>query len=321
MDKSVYLHPQALVEPGAQIGAKTRVWAFTHILPGARIGEDCNICDHTFIENDVVLGNRVTIKCGVQLWDGVVLEDDVFVGPNASFCNDSFPRSKKFPAKFERTLVRQGASIGSNATILSGVVIGKNAMIGAGAVVTKDVPANAIVVGNPAHIKGYVLSERPSPEAPAATPTAKPKTGPLGVNGVTVHALPLINDLRGNLSFGEIERHLPFTPKRYFIVFDVPNQKIRGEHAHKKLHQFLICIKGRCSVLVDDGQNRAQIDLDSPTVGLYVPPLVWAAQFNYSSDAVLLVLASEKYEADDYLRDYDQFLAAVSAAPHPVKSA
>jgi UDP-2-acetamido-3-amino-2,3-dideoxy-glucuronate N-acetyltransferase len=244
------------------------------------------------------------------------------VGPNVSFCNDPFPRSKRTPSKYERTLVRQGASIGSNSTVLSGLVIGKNAMVGAGAVVTKDVPANAIVVGNPAHIKGYVLSDHQPVEAPAAAvPTVKPTTGPLGVYGVTLHPLPLINDLRGNLSFGEIERHLPFAAKRYFIIFDVPNQKIRGEHAHKKLHQFLICLKGRCSVLVDDGQNRAQIELDSPTLGLHVPPLVWAAQFNYSTDAVLLVLASDKYDADDYLRDYDQFLATVSRVPRTATSA
>ncbi len=119
----------------------TRVWAFAHILPGATIGRDCNICDHVFIENDVLVGDRVTVKCGVQLWDGVTIEDDVFIGPNATFTNDPFPRSRQRPAAFTTTLVRRGASIGANATLIPGITVGANAMIGAGAVVTHDVPA------------------------------------------------------------------------------------------------------------------------------------------------------------------------------------
>src|SRR5215213_9283377 len=156
---SVSVHQYALVEPGARIGPGTRVWAFAHILPGAVIGRDCNICDQTFIENDVVVGDRVTIKCGVQLWDGVTLGDDVFVGPNATFTNDPFPRSQQRPISFPRTFVCNGASIGANATILPGLTIGQAAMVGAGAVVTKDVPPEAIVVGNPARIVGYVDPE------------------------------------------------------------------------------------------------------------------------------------------------------------------
>ena len=151
-----YKHEKAIVESNS-IGAKTRIWAYAHILPNAIIGEDCNICDYVFVENDVVIGNRVTIKCGVQIWDGITLENDVFVGPNATFTNDNFPRSKSYPKEFKRTVVNSGASIGANATILAGITIGKNAMVGAGSVVTKDVPQNAIVVGNPAKIKGYVV--------------------------------------------------------------------------------------------------------------------------------------------------------------------
>src|SRR5678816_3436222 len=129
-----FVHPRALCE-STNIGEKTRIWAFAHVLPGARIGGDCNICDHVFIENDVVIGDRVTIKSGVQLWDGIELEDDVFVGPNATFTNDPFPRSKHVPTAFSRTLVKRGASIGANATILPGLTIGSHAMVGAGAVV------------------------------------------------------------------------------------------------------------------------------------------------------------------------------------------
>lgn len=147
--KKFFSHPSALVET-SKIGNGTRIWAFSHILPGAIIGEDCNICDHTFIENDVVVGDRVTIKCGVQLWDGIRIEDDVFIGPNATFTNDKFPRSKQYPAQFLKTIICSHVSIGANATILPGLIIGKGAMVGAGAVVTKNVPENSLVMGNPA---------------------------------------------------------------------------------------------------------------------------------------------------------------------------
>lgn len=135
MDTKPFIHPQAIIESGAQIGETSRVWAFAHILPGAVLGQACNICDGVFVENDVVIGNRVTIKCGVQVWDGVTLEDDVFVGPNVTFTNDPFPRSKQYPEHFSRTIIRKGASIGANATILPGITVGTNAMVGAGAVV------------------------------------------------------------------------------------------------------------------------------------------------------------------------------------------
>lgn len=133
------------------IGAGTRIWQYVVVLPGAVIGSECNICSHCLIENDVVIGDRVTIKCGVQIWDGLRIEDDVFIGPNATFTNDLYPRSKKEFALL-RTTVKQGATIGANATILPNVTIGENAMVGAGAVVTRDVPPNVLVLGNPARI-------------------------------------------------------------------------------------------------------------------------------------------------------------------------
>ena len=145
------IHPSSDVQ-SKQIGEGTRVWQYVVILPGAVIGRDGNICSHCFIENKVVVGDRVTVKCGVQLWDGVTLEDDVFVGPNATFTNDLQPRSRNASATLLPTLVKKGASIGANATILPGLTIGEGAMVGAGAVVTKDVPARTVVVGNPARI-------------------------------------------------------------------------------------------------------------------------------------------------------------------------
>jgi UDP-2-acetamido-3-amino-2,3-dideoxy-glucuronate N-acetyltransferase len=309
--KPFFAHPNALVE-SVKIGKNTRVWAFAHILPDAVIGEDCNICDQTFIENDVIVGDRVTIKCGVQLWDGITLEDDVFVGPNATFTNDPFPRSKQYPASFARTVIRRGASIGGNATVLPGLTIGQYSMVGAGTVVTKDVPPFAIVVGNPARIIGYVQANKNDMVATSAlvTLTNQP-TETLGVQGVTLHELPIVSDLRGTLSFAEYENSLPFLPKRYFLVFDVPSKDVRGEHAHRECHQFLVCVKGSCSVVVDDGQNRAEVLLNRPNLGIHIPPLVWATEYKYSEDAVLMVLASEAYRAEDYIRDYDMFLKEV----------
>lgn len=132
------------------IGPGTRIWQFTVILKGAIIGKECNICSHVFIESDVAIGDRVTIKSGVQLWDNIYIGNDVFIGPNVSFGNDDWPRSKKYPPIFLKTIIKDGASIGSGAVILPGVTVGENAMVGAGAVVTKDVGANATVIGNPA---------------------------------------------------------------------------------------------------------------------------------------------------------------------------
>ena len=307
-DRGVFVHPQALCE-SASVGAGTRVWAFAHVLPGAVIGADCNVCDHVFIENDVRIGDRVTIKSGVQLWDGLRVADDAFIGPNATFSNDKFPRSKKYQAETPETHVGRGASIGSGAVILPGVRIGALAMIGAGAVVTRDVPAKAIVSGNPARIVGYADAKSGARAVETAMTTAAAPVQVTSVRGVTVHRLTLAEDLRGRLAAGEFGPDIPFSPKRYFMVFDVPGKEVRGEHAHRKCQQFLVCIRGSVSVVVDDGRASEEIELSEPNVGVLVPAMVWAVQYKYSSDAVLLVFASEHYDASDYIRDYEEFRA------------
>lgn len=305
-------HEKALVESN-QIGAGTHVWAFAHILPGARIGSDCNICDHVFIENDVLIGDRVTIKCGVQIWDGLRIEDDVFIGPNATFTNDLFPRSKQYPDKFAQTVIQKRASIGANATILAGNTVGRNAMIGAGSVVTRDVPPNAIVVGNPARITGYISTTPVKHKNNETLPIQKHgTTRKSAIPGIEFINLSVITDMRGSISYAEYGQYLPFVPKRFFLVFDVPSREIRGEHAHKRLDEFLVCVKGTCSVMVDDGKCREEYVLDTPGAALRIPPMVWGVQYKYSSDAVLMVLASEVYEADDYIRDYYEFLSLVT---------
>jgi UDP-2-acetamido-3-amino-2,3-dideoxy-glucuronate N-acetyltransferase len=302
---SFFQHPQSLVE-SPHIGERTRVWAFAHILPGAVVGADCNICDQVFIENDVVVGDRVTVKCGVQLWDGLRVEDDVFIGPNATFTNDRFPRSRQRPEKYPETWIRKGASIGANATILPGLTIGQHAMVGAGAVVTRSVPPYSVVVGNPARIERYVST-------PAGAAQVRDVPVPAGaairVPGVQWVNVPRIDDLRGNLIARELGKGLPFAPERLFIIFDVPSKEVRGEHAHRQCHQLLVCLRGSVVVLTDDGETRQEFLLDDLTQGLHLPPMVWGTQYKYTRDAMLLVVASHKYDPADYIRSYDQFLA------------
>ncbi len=143
----------------SKIGKNTIVWQFSIILSGAEIGANCNINCHTFIENDVILGDNVTLKSGVFLWDGIRIEDDVFIGPNVTFTNDNAPRSKQYPKNFQKTILKKKSSIGANATILGGITIGQFAMIGAGSLVTKDVPNRALVIGSPCRIVGWLNND------------------------------------------------------------------------------------------------------------------------------------------------------------------
>jgi UDP-2-acetamido-3-amino-2,3-dideoxy-glucuronate N-acetyltransferase len=310
--KGFFLHDHGICE-STNIGDGTRIWAFAHVLPGAVIGRDCNICDHVFVENDVVVGDRVTVKSGVQLWDGVRLGNDVFVGPNATFTNDIHPRSRQWRDSFPLTHVGEGASIGANATILPGITIGRGAMVGAGSVVRRDVPPNAVVYGNPARIHGYGGAgggvHATVVPADALLPGVRLEDRLLP-GGAKIVSLRRADDMRGSLSALEFAG-LPFTPARAFTVFGVPSAEVRGEHAHRTCHQLLLCVNGSLTVLVDDGRTRSEVVLADSSVGLYIPPLIWGSQFGYSADAVLVVLASHPYDSADYIRDYETFRATV----------
>lgn len=312
-----FVDPRAICESD-EIGSGSRISAHAYILRGARIGRDASVSSHVFIEDDVVVGDRVTILGGVQLWNGVRLEDDVFVGPNATFTNDRFPRSKVRPESFATTLVERGASIGANATILAGVTIGQRAMVGAGAVVTRSVPPHAIVVGNPARIRGYAGKDggHPGPRASRPGVVALPgdeandevRTRASRVAGVNVRRLPLHRDLRGSLVACEIGEEVPFPVARSFVVFDVPSRETRGEHAHRECHQFMVCVRGACSLGVTDGRAYEDFRLSDPHLGVHVPPMIWSTQFEHTPDATLLVLASHRYDPNDYIRTYEEFL-------------
>lgn len=296
------VHATAICE-STDIGEGTTVGAFARLVDGARIGDRCDIGDYVLVDAGAVLADRVAIGAGVNVWRDIVLEDDVRVAGGVAFAQPTGPS--------ELIAVHRAARIGANATIAAGTTIGAGAVVEPGAVVMKPVPPHAIVRGNPARIVGYVdLIRR---DTPLVQPSQRQAVTPTDVEGVTLHELLLVHDMRGDLSAGEFERQIPFAVRRYFIVFDVPSEDVRGEHAHRRCRQFLVCLRGRCRVVVDDGRKRAEIVLDRPNLGLYLPPMVWGIQYQHTADALLLVFASEYYDPADYIRDYGEFLDAVTA--------
>ncbi len=251
-----------------------------------------------------LIATSAKIMPGAYIGLGVKIEDGVTVGANAAILG------KEDSITTTAAEIRTGAVIGANATILSGVTVGIRAQVKPGSVVTRSVPPLAIVEGNPAIITGYVATAI-SKDQQGQTKDENLATKHSKVKDVTLHRLNLVSDLRGNLSAGEFQKDIPFVTKRYFLVFDVPTAETRGEHAHKICKQFLVCIKGSCNVVADDGVNREEFILDSPAKGLYLPPMTWGIQYQYTHDACLLVFASEYYDSSDYIRDYDQFIAAI----------
>lgn len=213
-------------------------------------------------------------------------------------------------------VVRTNARIDAAAVIGEHVTIGQGAWVRAGAVVLRSVPPNAIVEGNPAQVVGYVNrttnDRRSDPrliDVQSLGELARPARVPLEVGGGALYLMRSVIDTRGSLTVGEVPTEVPFTPARYFAVYGVPSIELRGEHAHKRCQQFLICLHGSCRVLLDDGDRRCEVTLDRPDMGVFMPEMIWGTQYRYSPDAVLLVFASRPYEAEDYLRSYDEFLA------------
>lgn len=274
-------------QPAAQA---PRIDPSARIDPTARIAADC------VIKSGACIGAAVRLDAGVRVDANVVFVD---AEPAAG------------------TQVKRLARIGANSSIYPGVVIAERAEVRPGSVVTRSVPPNAIVEGNPANIVGYVDAARElhhfAPHTSGGNGGTRQDVEATAVRGVTVHHFPIIPDLRGNLTVGEFDRQVPFLPKRYFMVFGVPSREIRGEHAHFLCHQFLICLRGSCAVVADDGVRKVEIELDAPNRGLYLPPMTWGIQYKYSPDALVLVFASDYYDAADYIRDYDQFIAEVGA--------
>lgn len=220
----------------------------------------------------------------------------------------------------EGIVLRAQARLDAASVIGDGVTVGQGAWVRAGAVVLRSVPPNAIVEGNPAQVVGYLnggdATGRPDPrlvDMHSFGQLPRPARVPLEIGNSALYLMRRVTDARGALTVGEVPTEVPFSPARYFVVFDVPSQELRGEHAHKACDQFLICLHGSCRVLLDDGEKRCEVTLDRPDMGVYMPAMIWGTQYRYSSDAVLLVFASRPYEASDYLRTYDAFLAELNS--------
>jgi UDP-2-acetamido-3-amino-2,3-dideoxy-glucuronate N-acetyltransferase len=283
------------------------VGAFVEISPEAIFGAGCSVGSFCSIEAGVVVGEDVVIESGVAIPSGVIVEAGVRIEANVAFVR-SGPLSGG-----KGTILRKGCRIGANATIGSGVTVGEGAVIGPGAVVLTSVQPHAVVSGRPAKVIAF------SGTAASGVPPQGEgdKRGQQGeftsrVHGVRLFELPFVHDPRGNLTVGEFERTIPFRPLRYFITFDVPNERVRGEHAHRQCEQFLVCVRGACSVVVDDGRVREEHRLDRPTVGIYVPPMVWATEYKHTPDSTLMVFASHYYDPTDYVRDYQEFLRLIT---------
>lgn len=270
----------------------------------ANVGPGCTIEDHTLIEPGVSMGANVTVCFGVALRNGTVVEDGVTIEANVSFTAAAEDKTRN-------TVLKRGSKIGAQSVIQTGVTVGERAWVQPCSFVTADVPPLAIVQGNPARIVGYRGTLLPGHSKSGLRDTREVGVFATSVAGVTLHRLPFAEDLRGQLTYAEIGQHVPFEVKRFFLVYGVAGREVRGEHAHRTLRQFLVCVHGECSIVADDGSQREEFHLNSATLGLYLPPLVWAVQYKHASDAVLLVLASDHYDPADYIRDYSEFVHAI----------
>lgn len=237
-----------------------------------------------------------------------IFSEDVVIGANVKI-------GERVTLVGQNIVIKSNARLDAACVIGEGVTIGQGSWVRPGAVVLHSIPANAIVEGNPARIVGYLscMNSGSTNSRLINTETFihldRPARIPLEVGESSLYLMRKIADSRGSLTVGDMPSELPFIPVRYFAVFDVPSIELRGEHAHKLCQQFLVCLHGSCRVLLDDGSKRCEVTLDRPDIGIYMPAMIWGTQYKFSSDAVLLVFASRLYEADDYLRTHDEFIA------------
>jgi UDP-2-acetamido-3-amino-2,3-dideoxy-glucuronate N-acetyltransferase len=298
---SAAAHPTAIIE-SHDIGEGSTIGAYSRVGADVRIGAGCAIGDHVFLDGPVRIADGVRIASHAYLQGPLTIESGARIGPQS--CIDG-------ASAIESVCIGEGAVIGAQATLWPGVTVGKGATVKPGSVVSKNVPAMAIVSGNPAKIVRY---RGPAPARVETHSEPLAEVVATEVDGVTLHKLPLHEDLRGNLTFGEAQRHVPFAVKRYFLTFDVASEEVRGEHAHLRLHQFLVCVKGRVHIVADNGGKQADFLLERPNVGVHIPPMIWSIQYRFSADAVLLGLCSDYYDPADYIRDYSEFLARCGAS-------
>ncbi|WP_256672320.1 WxcM-like domain-containing protein [Pseudomonas sp. ANT_J12] len=300
-----FIHEQAECLPG-QIGMGTSVLAFVRLDPTACIGENCCIFSDVFIDKYVTIGSDVVIKYGAKVLDGVIVGDNSVIGAHVKIYG-----ATSEPGNDRKTIIGKGVSLGDGVEVLAGVRVGDGAVVGADVVLTASVPPGAIMTGNPAKVVGYTRDTAPVAESDSDADVLR-EVQTTSVAGVTLHNLHNVQDKRGNLSMGEFGRNIPFMVSRYFLVYNVPAGEVRGDHAHFRCHQFLVAVKGTVHVIADDGVNREEFVLDRADKGLHLPPMTWGIQHKYSADAVLLVLASDYYDNEDYVRSYEEFISHVS---------
>lgn len=252
-----------------------------------------------------VLHQSVNVGAFAYVDSGTICEADVSIGARTVV---GFARSAGIAEP--GPVIKHGVVIEPGAIVARGVSIESGALVRAGSVVTDDVPANAIVEGNPARVVGYTRTDGES-GAPIVRPPELPGQS-VDVAGARLFRLEEVRDLRGRLTFGERGGALPFEPRRFFLVYDVPDERVRGSHAHRTLHEFLIAVYGTVMVTADNGHQRLQVELDSPTLALHLPPMIWTVQYGYSADAVLLAIVSHEYDAADYIRDYDEYRSLIN---------
>ena len=285
------VHPTADVAT-SNIGSQTRILQFSVVKKEVIVGDHCQIDSHCMIQTGVEIGDRVSIGSGVCLAKEVEVGSDVEIGSNCTVGGDN--------ASALPTVIRDGAALGANVTVAPGVEVGQYSRIEAGSVVTNSVPPGATVVGNPAVMQNAPLR---TGDSPTVSPLRASE-----IHGVKFLSLQEIQDMRGTLTVCQWNQQLPFSPRRVFFLHGVPNENVRGAHAHKECDQALVCFNGSVNVLLDDGQRREEVILDSSTTGLLIPAGIWATQYRYSSNAMLVVFASHDYDADDYIRNYEDFL-------------
>lgn len=292
-------HPTAICE-STSVGNDCRLDAHSFVGRDVSLGDGCVVHAGATVEGATRLGHRVIIGAGAHVSSDATLDDEVQL--EAGACVGASDPDGSAGAQRPARLAA-GVFVGANAVVTTGVSIGRHALIDANTVVRNDVPPFAIVRGNPAAIDGYRSTMQVPPPMPVSATGATPH-----VDGVAWLNLPLVEDMRGDLVIAQFNKNLPFVPRRTFIVHNVPSARIRGEHAHRECHQVLLCVTGSVHVLTDDGRNRQEFRLDTPSVGLHLAPYVWGTQYNFSPGAALLVFASHDYAADDYIRVYDEFL-------------
>jgi len=246
----------------------------------------------SFIHPAAYIGENVSISEGVYISDIVSISNNVYIGPNVTFVDSGVQNLSNDPI-----IISDQVRIGAGAVIYPGIKVGKNVVINPGSVVTESVPSNVEVAGNPAKIIAFL------PQRPENLPPLKQGN----VANVFEESYKNILDLRGSLTVIEFDNSLPFIPRRLFYISNVPNEKVRGEHAHICCQQLLVMGSGACTVSLDDGENQQVCHLRSIGDSVYIPPMVWAAQYSFTKDALMLVLASDHYDEADYIRNYDDF--------------